>query len=352
MSSCLSQGKDLTGGLFYEFCTWSVKDNNPVSITLNTQPESLVAVVVTFNRLEKLRVVLNSLLAAPSTELTGVVVVDNASTDGTSDWLASQADPRLFVQSETENLGGAGGFEAGLREARARFDPDWCVVMDDDARPDQPAFSRFHALDKTGWDAILAAVVTNDGDICDMNRPARNPLWHGRKLLDEKRLSLHLADSAFADTAPVQHVDGGSFVGLFLSRRAFDLCGLPDRRFVYAEDILYTVGLTRAGGRIGFAPIVRFIHDSDTFTRSPRDFSQGWKVYYYYRNLLFLYRMTTGWLFWPGLLLLVPRWCLRSLSLKHGRVQYLKRMFHAVFDGVFQRLPEPPYGPFYRARPS
>ena len=138
----------------------------------------LVAVVVTHNRLDKLKATLARLLAQPRPLLQAVVVVDNVSTDGTGDWLAAQDDPRLVVQTTAGNIGGAGGFENGMKLAVQRFDPDWLVVMDDDARPEPDAFAAFHDLAPIQWDGIAAAVYFPDGQICEMNRPSRNPFWH------------------------------------------------------------------------------------------------------------------------------------------------------------------------------
>ena len=50
----------------------------------------LVAVVVTHNRLEKLKETLARLLDSPADELAAIVVADNASSDGTGAWLAAQ----------------------------------------------------------------------------------------------------------------------------------------------------------------------------------------------------------------------------------------------------------------------
>ena len=138
----------------------------------------LVAVVVTHRRLAQLQVTLPALLAAPRAALAAVVVVDNASDDGTPDWLATQTDPRLHVLRLDRNTGGAGGFEAGMRHAMAHHGPDWLVVMDDDARPDPGALAAFQALDLDGWDGIAAAVRHPDGTLCEMNRPTLNPFWH------------------------------------------------------------------------------------------------------------------------------------------------------------------------------
>lgn len=72
----------------------------------------LVAVVVTHNRLDHLQKTVGRLLDSPAADLDGLVVVDNASDDGTAAWLAAQSDPRLDVLRLAVNGGGAGGFEA------------------------------------------------------------------------------------------------------------------------------------------------------------------------------------------------------------------------------------------------
>jgi glycosyltransferase involved in cell wall biosynthesis len=78
----------------------------------------LVALVVTHNRQDQLRLTLTRLLADP---VDAVVVVNNASTDGTAAWLATLTDPRLHVMALDQNHGGAGGFEQGLRAVSLRW---------------------------------------------------------------------------------------------------------------------------------------------------------------------------------------------------------------------------------------
>ncbi|MDK3020798.1 glycosyltransferase [Pseudodonghicola flavimaris] len=303
-------------------------------------PFSLVAVVVTHNRLEKLRDTLARLLEADAEVLQAVVVVDNVSTDGTGAWLAGQDDPRLVVLESAENLGGAGGFEWGMREAVTRFDPDWMVVMDDDARPDPGALAAFAALDKRDCEAVAAAVYFPGGAICEMNRPSRNPFWHRREFLRTVvggRGGFHIAPADYRGQG--RPVDVSSFVGLFVSRRAVELVGYPDGRlFVYGEDGLYTLGLSKAGGRIHFSPEVRFEHDCSTFQGRPGQFRPLWKVYYYHRNLLFLYRMAAGWMFWPVMLLILPKWLLKLRHHPGERGVFLRLLGWAVRDGLSGRV--------------
>lgn len=299
--------------------------------------QRLVAVVATYNRLDQLKLTLARLLDASVDDLQAVVVVDNASTDGTSAWLATQTDPRLIVHGNPCNMGGAGGFETGMRLAADRLNPDWIVVMDDDARPAPGALAAFHALDAARWDAVVAAVYLPNGEICEMNRPSRNPFWRGREfrrtLLGGGRGGFHIRPEDYQ--GPPRAVDVASFVGLFISRAAIDRVGYPNGRlFVYGEDGIFTLGLSKAGGRIGFEPSVKFEHDCSTFHGQRGRFRPLWKVYYYHRNLLLLYRMAAGRLFWPVLLVVLPKWLSKVRHHKGERRVFLRLLARAVRDGL------------------
>lgn len=310
-----------------------------------TSAGRLVAVVVTHNRLAQLKVTLSRLLQSPPHDLQAVVVVDNTSRDGTEEWLAANDDPRLMVYRSEGNLGGAGGFAMGLRLATEHFDPDWILVMDDDARPMPGALAAFHALDLTAWDAVASAVYFPNGEICDMNRPSRNPFWHGREFLStlrRGRSGFHLGPTDYA-TSRSRAVDVTSFVGFFVSRRAVEMAGYPDPDlFLYADDGLYTLGLSQAGGRIGFEPSVHFEHDCSTFGAAQRGrFRPLWKTYYYHRNLLMLYRLAAGWLFWPALFLIIPKWLFKTRAHSGAEGRFLRLILRAVCDGLLKRTNVP-----------
>src|SRR3954471_8169590 len=91
----------------------------------------IVAVVVTFNRLELLRRQLRRLQELD--ELDEVLVVDNGSTDGTGAWLACQA---VGGAPPETNTGAAGAPSRGLRRA---VDGGAALVWPtDDAGPPEP----------------------------------------------------------------------------------------------------------------------------------------------------------------------------------------------------------------------
>ncbi|MDO5613924.1 MAG: glycosyltransferase [Paracoccus sp. (in: a-proteobacteria)] len=299
----------------------------------------IAALVVTYNRLEKLQETVRRLLAEP---LDHVVVFDNASDDGTGDWLRDLDDPRLSVVFHAENSGGAGGFSLGLRHVMQRFDPDWVVVMDDDGRPCAGAIAAFRDLPPGRWDAVGAAVITPGGTVCEMNRPYRNPFWHMPEFLRTLRAGrrgFHLPDTAYAPDAGPVAVDMASFVGLFLSRDAIRRAGFPHAGlFIYGDDQLYTLTMRRRGLRLGFEPAVRFEHDTASIEGNALILKPIWKVYYMYRNALLAYRVAAGPWFWPLLPVLVLKWRRQAGRYGDQAGLYRRILRVAIRDGLAGRL--------------
>lgn len=295
----------------------------------------IAAVVVTFDRLAQLQQTVPRLLAEAIDHL---VVIDNGSGDGTAEWLAGVDDLRLLVLTSVDNSGGAGGFEVGMREATARFDPDWLIVMDDDARPMPGVVARFRAMDPVGWDVVAGGVYYPDGRICDMNRPSVNPFWHLgaflRTLIGGGRMGFHVPDEAYLAHTPAP-IDAASFVGLFVSRASIQRGGYPDGRlFLYGDDVLYTLGLRRAGCTIGFIPELRFEHDFSTFTEGSTVFKPLWKAFYHHRNLLFVYRSASGIFFGLVLLLILPKWLMKGAAYGADRPAFMRLVKLAIRDGL------------------
>lgn len=78
----------------------------------------VAAVVVTYNRKELLRQNLAALLNQEDYS-TDIIIVDNASSDGTADIISKEFNVSQVVYKNTgANLGGAGGCQYGVREAK------------------------------------------------------------------------------------------------------------------------------------------------------------------------------------------------------------------------------------------
>ena len=79
----------------------------------------IAAVVVTFNRINELKITVARLLASAADT---IIVVDNASGDDTPDWLSAQTNPRLHVVTLDDTL--FKGTRAGFHMSDADFEPD------------------------------------------------------------------------------------------------------------------------------------------------------------------------------------------------------------------------------------
>ena len=133
--------------------------------------KKVAAVVVTYNRKELLKENIECLLAQIP-EAPELLVIDNHSTDGTKEYIQEYIDSNRILYYDTgSNLGGAGGFQFGLKTAvESGYEFVW--LMDDDSMPTNTALEELvKAYDEIpGEIGFLASkVVWTDGSICNMN---------------------------------------------------------------------------------------------------------------------------------------------------------------------------------------
>jgi rhamnopyranosyl-N-acetylglucosaminyl-diphospho-decaprenol beta-1,3/1,4-galactofuranosyltransferase len=198
----------------------------------------IAAVVVTYNRLEMLKALVRALLEVP--ELDDVLVVDNASTDGTGDWLASYADSRVLGRTLEHNSGGAGGFHDGLAWALER-DADLVWLMDDDGLPQPGCLSTL--LERGAELDFWGPVVVDRDDPERLVFPIRLP--------GGARVVHAMADVRRAATDGLIHGIVIPFNGVLVTRALVERIGLPRAEFfIWGDDHEYRLRAERAGARI------------------------------------------------------------------------------------------------------
>jgi GT2 family glycosyltransferase len=190
--------------------------------------DSVAAVVVTFNRKELLCECLDALLAQTS-PVSRIVLVDNASSDGTADLLAEKGYLENKVIDYIRmpvNSGGAGGFHEGVKRAyEAGF--DWLWLMDDDVEPMPGALEKMLSHANVSW-CIQGCKVFRDGQSEDWERWA-NIDDSGRRTASEE-----------PETAGYISAQIGCFEGMLIHRQIVFKIGFPDKRFfVGGDDVAY-----------------------------------------------------------------------------------------------------------------
>ena len=203
----------------------------------DSRKKSVAAVVVTYNRKQLLLECLDCLEAqdlarlGDSCELS-VIVVDNASTDGTEEALEPYVTSgRISYFNTGENLGGAGGFNYGMRVA-VEAGHDYVWVMDDDcmAHPDTLRELLLAGEGLEGNFGYLTSVcLWTDGNPCTMNRQ-RHPLH-----------------TTIEDFSPeLQPCTLASFVSLFVPADVIAELGLPIKDFfIWTDDWEFTRRVSR-----------------------------------------------------------------------------------------------------------
>ncbi|HVM26131.1 MAG TPA: glycosyltransferase family 2 protein [Mycobacteriales bacterium] len=241
--------------------------------------ERVVAVVVTYERLELLR---DSLAAVTgqTRRPDAVVVVDNASGDGTAEAVAAE-HPEVELVRLSRNTGGAGGFTVGLERALA-LGADVVWLMDDDTVPSPAALEALLATRSAGpaQPALVASrVVWEDGRDHPMNTPRPYPLTG----LAQRRAA------AAAGCVPVR---SASFVSVLVDAAAVRAVGLPlADYFLWNDDFEFTTRLLR--GRRGlWCPASVVVHRTKKFGSTDAD--PGPRFYFEVRNKVWLFTRSSG----------------------------------------------------------
>lgn len=240
-------------------------------------PEEVCAVVVTHNRLALLRECLSA-LEGQTHRPERILVVDNASTDGTGNAVRAEF-PAAELVSLPENRGSSGGFHAGLQAARTG-EQEWFWLMDDDtiARPDALAAllaAPAAVADLPPAPMLLASrVVWRDGRLHPMNTPGF-----------ERSDVAHLVQSGARGLLPLRVT---TFVSLLVRRAAVDRHGLPPQHFfIWSDDLEFTARILRheAGYVVPDSVVEHRTRDAHTAVSA-----SGGRFYFHVRNTLFMLR--------------------------------------------------------------
>lgn len=245
-----------------------------MKLTPANQPR-IVAVVVAWNRRELLHRCLDG-LAAQSHRPDAVIVVDNASTDGSGELARRHLIVDEVITMPT-NTGGAGGFTTGIAAAVASQQADGVWIMDDDTVPGSTALEELLnvAARYPRETAVLASRADwHDGREHPMNTP-------------RTRLGASRRQKADAQSLGCRPIRSASFVSILINGDVIRECGLPVADyFLWNDDFEYTARLLRHHEGL-YVPASRVHHLTKTFGDSQAD--PGPRFYQEVRNKVWLF---------------------------------------------------------------
>ena len=238
----------------------------------------VAAVVVTYNRIDLLKQCVGALLK--QNYPCDILLINNNSTDGTEEWaleIVNKSD-NIKYRNTRANLGGAGGFNYGMRwAAEAGYEFVW--VMDDDCLPKENCLTVFMEYETTHsgeYGFLSSKVLWQDQSICVMNVP-RAGVYSNNKDFKSKAVKISMA----------------SFVSLFVPVRIIKEVGLPIKEFfIWTDDWEFT-------RRISLKYPCYLLNESVVIHKSKSNIGANIatdsidrinRFFYLYRNDVYLYR--------------------------------------------------------------
>ena len=226
---------------------------------MTDQPIDVTVVVVGYNDRESLATCVAAL--AEDAAAARFIVVDNASTDGTTDTFddLQAIDPRVETVGNQENVGYAGAVNDVLPSITTRY----VAVLNADAVPASgwldPQVAYLDSHPRVAATCPTVALAGTD----QLNAAGLN--IHVTGLGFNRRLH-HAVESAERQPTPVPGLQGGAFV---LRREALEAAGgWYAGGFLYHEDVELSWTLRLLGYQVAFVPTPRVDHDY-ALTMSP-----------------------------------------------------------------------------------
>ncbi len=237
-------------------------------------------VIVTYNRLDCLKKAIEC-YESQTLLPTNLIIVNNASTDGTADflnkWELTCTTVKKIVINNKSNLGGAGGFSVGVGEA-LKTNGDFIFLADDDAYAENRMLEKlnenYQRCEEKNTVVAMCTAVKNFGEFdCE----------HRRKIF-KNILTLKRVASSKRDYEKEEFlIDEFSFVGVAVKYDVVKSAGLPRADyFIYYDDTEYSHRIGKFG-KIVCVPSavmnhnVACGHDDNLVT---------WRSYYSLRNSL------------------------------------------------------------------
>lgn len=234
---------------------------------MKTKQQDLNIIILNYNGLKWLELTLDSLkkFYLDQTKLdVKVTVVDNASTDGSREFLEQLEWAEVIFSPE--NLGFAGGNNLALADADSRY----VMLLNSDTQFDQRS-NLDHLIEymdqHSDVDVLTPQLLLTDGTIDMASHRGEPDLWASFTYFSKLEKvfpkviffnKYHLLDRDFSQIHPIDACSGAA---MLVRTSAMKKVGLLDERFfMYAEDLDWCKRFRDQGGKIIYYPSVTITH--------------------------------------------------------------------------------------------
>lgn len=199
---------------------------------------TVCAVVLTYNRKDLLNRCLAALVAQ-TRRCDRIIVIDNASNDGTPELLDQRWKPAVNAYLLPNNIGAAGGFTLGM-QLGYQTGADYLWVMDDDVIAAPDALERLIAAEDLLIARNYAAPFVISSARCPKGLPTNVPE------IDRRCNALNYSNWPDLLEYGMVPVTRATFVSILLPRATLHQHGLPiPAMFIWGEDSEFTLRITR-----------------------------------------------------------------------------------------------------------
>ena len=294
----------------------------------------IAAIVVTYNRKELLAECMEAIIGQ-SYAVDEMILVDNASTDGTYEYIMERKlirDNVIYKRMET-NLGGAGGFYTGIKCAYERG-ADWIWIMDDDTIPTPSALeeliSAINVIKEANVSYLASAVYGKSGEA--MNVPDIDYSEEEGKYTDWYK---YLNEG-------IVKISRATFVSLLICRNAIEKCGYPCKDyFIWGDDTEYTMRITKYYGKAYFIGKSVVVHKRNAakpvFITDEENVDRMKMHYYFVRNSLINTNEYNGRRARNRAIVSYIHVCWTILLKKNNKAIKVKTVLKALADYVFKK---------------
>lgn len=265
-------------------------------------------VICNYNKSSYVLKCIETVLASEFTDF-DVFVVDNASTDDSVASIKKRYGDQVTVLQNTENLGGSGGFNTGIRKVLAEGYPYLCC-LDNDVQVTPKAIGALHDFLTTNPHVGMVG-----SKVHHLQAP---------EYIQQMGLNIHFdtfsAETLYADVLDegqipeVVYCDTVAACSLMMPTKvAREVGTMPEDTFIYWDDMEWGYLVKQAGYEVAAISSSKVFHEMSANVRRENTFS----TYYLWRNNLYFFMKYTP----------KEKWDTMSFVL-----------LRAVFDAIYQSL--------------